>query len=109
MNEREAALAAAEDEPARLHAFVEYLNFLEVYSAAANDGLFIGVARELVCDKIIDALVILDAAPEWHQQIENSISSGVTYSQMRTFLRRSQRTFEARKAASLLAVDNNSR
>lgn len=105
MNEREAALAASQDDPAKQsHAFVEYLNFLEIYSAAMNGGLFVGVARELVCDKIIDSLVVLDAAPGWHQRIESSISSGITYSHIRSFLRRHRRTFDARKAAALLAA-----
>lgn len=104
MNDREAALATAGDDQAKQrHAFVEYLNFLEVYSAAVNSGLFIGVAREIVCDKIIDSLVLLDAAPAWHQQIESSISSGVTYSHIRTLMRRHRRTFDARKAALLSA------
>ena len=34
---KEAALAEAQDD--RRHAFIEFMNFLEVYSAAANGGL----------------------------------------------------------------------
>lgn len=105
MNERESALASSQDDPAKQrHAFVEYLNFLEVYAAAANSGLFVGVARELVCDKILESLVVLDAAPDWHQQIEISISSGSTYSHIRKFMRRHRRNFDARKAVLLLAT-----
>ncbi|MDH2406811.1 hypothetical protein QCM77_44330 [Bradyrhizobium sp. SSUT18] len=104
MNEREAALADSQDDPAKQrHAFVEYLNFLEVYAAAVNGRLFVGVARELVCEKIVDSLVVLDAAPDWHQQIESSISSGSTYSHIRKFMSRYRHTFDTRKAASLVA------
>jgi hypothetical protein len=100
MNEREAALAAGQGDARRqVHAFVEYLNFLEVYSAAVNDKLFIGVAKELVSDKIIDSLVILDATPEWHDQIESSITSKVTYKHIAEFIARNRRTFDARKSA----------
>lgn len=102
-NEREAALAEAKDDAARRHAFVEYLNFLEVYSAAENGGLFIGVARELVRDKIIDSLVVLDAMPQWHQQIEASISSSVTYSHISEFMARHRRVLGERKRVAAVA------
>jgi hypothetical protein len=60
--EREAALANATDDQKSRHAFVEYLDFLEVYSAAVIGGLFIGVAKELVRDKLIDSIITLERA-----------------------------------------------
>lgn len=103
-NEREAALATASDFDKKLHAFVEYLNFLEIYSAAVNGGLFVGVAREIVRDKIIDSLVVLDAAPEWHSRIQKSITSEITYSHLRQFIRCHRRTFDSRKVAAAKVV-----
>jgi len=101
VNERESALdAAAGDSAKKKHAFVEYLNFLEVYSAAANDGLFIGVARELVCDKILDSLVVIQSAPECHQDFQESISSSVTYSHIRSFLHSHRKSFDERKTVA---------
>ena len=82
---------------------IEYLNFLEVHSAALNDSLFIGVARELVCDKILDALVVLEHAPQWHEQIEKSFTSHVTYKHIIKFMKRQRRALSARKAVALLS------
>jgi hypothetical protein len=98
MTEREAALAVAkEDEGKQRHAFIEFLNFLEIYSAALNKRLFVGAAREIVCDKILDSIVLLESMPHWHDQIERSITSGVTYKHTRLFIKRQRRTIAARK------------
>jgi hypothetical protein len=103
MNEREAALGLAENDHAKEHALVEFLNFLEVYSAAVNVGLFMGVARELVCDKIIDSIVVIDGAPTWHGKIEKSITSNVTYKHISKFMRSHKRTIHARTVAAIQA------
>jgi hypothetical protein len=106
MNEREAALASAKGDVAKLsHAFVEYLNFLEIYSAALNGGLFIGVARELVYDKIIDSIVVLGDAPQWHDQIEESFTSHVTYKYIIRLMKRERPTLSARRAVALQAAN----
>jgi hypothetical protein len=104
MNEREAALATNKDDPPKqLHAFIEFLNFLEVYSAAINKGLLIGAAREIVCDKILDSIVAVDSMPHWHLEIEKSITSGVTYKHIRRFMKRYRRTLDARKHVAVAA------
>jgi hypothetical protein len=106
MNEREAALASSKDDVAkRSHAFVEFLNFLEVYSAAVNGNLFIGVARELVCDKIIDSIVVLENAPQWHDKIEKSFTSPVTYKHIIRFMKRERRTLSARRTVAPRAAN----
>lgn len=84
MNEREAALAATKDDPVKQrHAFVEFMNFLEIYAAAINTRLLVGVAREIVEDKIVDSLVELTNAPQWHDDIEQSMRSSATYTHLR--------------------------
>jgi hypothetical protein len=96
--EREAALAHATDDQKRRHAFVEYLDFLEVYSAAVIDGLFIGVAKEFVSDKIIDSIVELERAPQWHEEIQKSKTSVVTYKYLRKFAAKHQGIIDSRLA-----------
>jgi hypothetical protein len=99
--EREAALANAADGEKKRHAFVEYLDFLEVYAAAVNESLFIGVARELVRDKIIDSIVALEHAPEWHVVIENSVTSAITYKYLVHFMVKHRALLDARRTSSI--------
>ena len=91
-NERESALADATGD--KRHAFIEYLNFLEVYSAASNSALFAGVTRELVTDKLIDSIVVLKTAVHWHDEIERSITSVITYKHLRMFMQKHRRSVD---------------
>lgn len=93
-NERERALADAAGD--KQHAFIEYLNFLEVYSAASNAALFAGITRELVTDKLIDSIVVLKAAVHWHNDIERSITSAVTYKHLRIFMEKHRSAIDSR-------------
>jgi hypothetical protein len=95
-NEREAALATTQGD-AKRHALVEFMNFLEVYSAATNASLFIGVARELTRDKIIDSIIVLESVPHWHDEIDKSITSIVTYKHLRRFIRKNRREIARRR------------
>lgn len=95
--ERESSLAHAADDQRKRHAFVEYLDFLEVYSAAVNDGLFIGVARELVRDKIIDSIITLERAPQWHEEIEKSVTSAITYKYLLKFIDQNRKSLGVRR------------
>jgi hypothetical protein len=97
--EREAALAHTTDDKKR-HAFVEYLDFLEVYSAAVLDGLFIGVAKELVRDKLIDSIITLEGAEQWHGIIEGSVTSVITYKYLRLFIAKHRNILASRRLSS---------
>jgi hypothetical protein len=98
MNEREAALAEnKDDEPKQLHAFIEFLNFLEIYSAAINARLLVGVARELVQDKLLDCAVILENSPYWQEEIEKSKTSETTYKHTTLFTGKYRKAIAARK------------
>ncbi len=57
--ERESAFLRAATQDDKLQAFAEYLNFLECQAAALNGGILPKVSRELVRDKVIDALALL--------------------------------------------------
>ncbi len=98
-NEREAALADATDEQKKRHAFVEYLNFLEVYAAAVIGGLFIGVAEELVRDKLMDSIITLERAPAWHDIIVKSVTSDITYKYLRRFAEKHRKLIELRRSS----------
>ncbi|MBR1175380.1 hypothetical protein JQ617_15565 [Bradyrhizobium sp. KB893862 SZCCT0404] len=88
MIEREAALAAAAgDEAKQRHALIEFMNFLEIYSAGINAGLFVGVAHEIVQDKIVGSIVELTKAPQWHEEIDRSITSSTTYKHLLHFMK----------------------
>jgi hypothetical protein len=93
-NEREAALAEAEGD--KRHAFIEYMNFLEVYSAAANGGLLTGITLELVNDKLIDSAVVLMQLGHWHEVIDGSFTGPTTYAHLRRFIGRHKRTVDGR-------------
>jgi hypothetical protein len=97
-NEREAALAKAKGD--KRHAFIEFMNFLEVYSAAANSGLLAGVTLELVNDKLIDSIVVLMQLGHWHEVIGGSITSPITYKHIRKFIERHKKTIDGRYTAA---------
>lgn len=101
MNERESALAMNKDDAAKqLHALIEFLNFLEIYSAAINSRLFVGVAREIVQEKILDSIIELENLPHWHEEIEKSITSATTYKHLRLFIGTHRRTIGTRRSAT---------
>jgi hypothetical protein len=97
-NEREAALAEAQGD--KRHAFIEFMNFLEVYSAAANGGLLAGVTLEFVNDKLIDSIVVLMQLGHWHDVIEGSVTGPTTYLHLRQFIRRHKKTVGDRYIAA---------
>jgi hypothetical protein len=97
-NERESALAEAQGD--KRHAFIEFMNFLEVYSAAANGRLLTGVTLELVNDKLIDSIVVLMQLGHWHDAIEGSVTGPTTYVHLRQFIRRHKKTIDGRYAAA---------
>jgi hypothetical protein len=97
--EREAALAHALDDQRKRHAFIEYLDFLEVYSAAVIGGLFVGVANELVRDKLIDSIITLERAPDWHEVIVGSVTSVITYKYLRRFMEKHRKILRSRRTS----------
>lgn len=100
MNDRESALAEHNDDRAKqLHAFVEFLNFLEIYSAAVNADLFVGVAREIVVEKLVDSIALLFVSRDWHDEIKRSITSQTTYKHIRRFVSAHAGAIEAQKRA----------
>lgn len=94
--EHENALIQAKGS-AKDQAFVEYLNFLETYSAAVNDRLFPPVTRKHAIDRIIGAVVMIGEMPEWHDKIDKAITSSTTFDELRDFIKKHRRIIEAKK------------
>lgn len=96
-NEREAALATSEGDAARTHAFVEFLNFLEIYACAFNKRLIIGRGtRTMVRHKIQDSCIELQKRSAWHPHIENANDRSTTFIELRRFVRRYKREITRR-------------
>lgn len=76
------------------------MNFLEIYAAAINARPWWVWHDEIVEVKIVDSLVELTNAPQWHDDIEQSMRSS-TYTHLRKFnrKRRSSIKFQADAAS----------
>jgi hypothetical protein len=87
-NERERAIlnATASTPAEQHHAFVELLNFLEMYAAAENGKLLVGIAKELVRDKLLDSLAIIDAQARWREVMEKAVITDVNFSHLARFI-----------------------
>jgi hypothetical protein len=104
-NKREAAFAEATTDSERLHAFNELLNFLELYTCAYNNHLFIGRgSKMLVRHKLEDCFIELDAATAWRPHIDNAVDRYSTFAELTKFVKANRVEIEHRKAASKLAL-----
>lgn len=101
INERERALR---DDADKRHALIEFMNLLELYSAASNERLLEGVALEFVNDKIIDSIVILKNVRDWHSEINRSQNSEAVYKDLLRFMEKHRDLIAARQAKSRESV-----
>jgi hypothetical protein len=108
VSERERALVSANTEEDREHAFVELLNFLEVYSAAHNGWLLQGASKALVGDKLIEAVVALEHSPHWHPRIEAAITSHTTFTSLAKFIARNRKAVHAKRLTFQMAPPQQS-
>jgi hypothetical protein len=93
--DHEAALIKARDPGEKDQTFIEYLNFLETYATALNGKLFPATSREIVNDKITDALVVISDSTEWHPKLEAAITSHTTFVALRRFMERNRKAMKA--------------
>ena len=104
-NKREAELADAKTDDARIHAFNEFMNFLELYASAYNNGLVVGRgSRDIIRHKLEDSFIELDAAKQWHPHIEKALDRSTTFIELRRLIERHRAEVDRRRAekASLL-------
>lgn len=83
--EREEKLLSAPTTDARVAAFSEFLNFLEVSAAALNGGLFPETSRRMVHEKIRDSLAVIAANSVWQRAFEDAITTSDTFSELKRF------------------------
>lgn len=97
----ETRLSDAETGEKKTQAFFEFMNFLETIAAAINTGLFPRTTKKFAHQKLRDSLAVLQAEPQWHQHIEQAITSANTFEEIRIFIQRNKaeinRVAEARK------------
>jgi hypothetical protein len=97
-NKREAALAEAETDDARLHAFNELLNFLELYASAYNNRLVIGRgSKKIVRHKLEDCFIELEAATAWRPHIGRAVDRFSTFDEITKSTAAHRREIEQRK------------
>lgn len=89
-------------------AFVEFLNFMEIYSTAVNDNLFAKSSRKMAIDKLVDSIVLIAETEAWHSRFEAAITTDSTFSELRRFMERHRKRIEAVRV-SRLAIESVSR
>ncbi|MCF7698240.1 hypothetical protein [Loktanella sp. M215] len=67
-------------------AFIELMNFLEIYAVALNKGLVPKVSRDVIRLKLCDSLAVIQNAPKWHVVLEEAISSPETFEELQKFM-----------------------
>ena len=92
--ERHEAFAQATE--GRQNAFNEFMEFLEVHSGASNGRLIAGVAREIVNDKLTDAIVLLRNTDEWRVAMKNTDGGRETYKHLRRFKKLHRKAIDKR-------------
>lgn len=85
--EHENALITAKSDEEKNQAFIELLNFLEVYAAALNNKLVPKVSKDFVHQKIRDSIVLIQSAPEWHPLLQGAITSLETFDALSKFMK----------------------
>jgi hypothetical protein len=95
-NAHEAALAKATDCANRMHAFYEFLNFLEVYASAHNNGLFGPGSEKMVRHKLEDGIIELLQSPSWHPIIQQALDRKTTFDEIRKFRKKYQKEITGR-------------
>jgi hypothetical protein len=83
---RELALLQAETDSHKRRAFVEYLNFLEIYAGAMNGRLLPPVSRKLISDSLSNALATIQTNAAWSEQLFDAIRTTSTFEEIGRFL-----------------------
>jgi hypothetical protein len=91
---REYALVQAEGDAQKQRAFVEYLNFLEIYAGAMNGKLLPSMSRKLIGDSLSNARATIQTNATWSDQFAAAIRTTSTFDEVGRFLS------ENRKAVS---------
>ena len=72
-----------------------------IHCAIELPSHFDGIALEnLVRDKLIDSIITLERAPQWHDVIQNSVTSVITYKYLIKFLAMNRKVLDLRRSSS---------
>ena len=89
-SKRESALTEAKStgEEAWRHAFIEFLNFLEVYACAYNNRLIIGRgSKDIIRHKLEDCFIEVEAAKDLHPHIAAAVDRATTFAELKKLIR----------------------
>ena len=84
--EHEGALLRAASDDEKDSAFVDLLNFLELYAAAYNGKLFPKISRRIVRLKLRDTLSIIQKNELWHNKLIAAMTSPDTFEELSKFM-----------------------
>lgn len=85
--------------------FVAFLNFLEVYAAAFNDGLLAKSSKKVIRLKLISALATIQSLPDWHPKLEDAISSPDTFEEVGKFFKKNKKAISDLSRAMQIRTD----
>jgi len=85
---REDALVSAPGPVEKRRAFFEFANLLEVFAAAINHRLLPPAARRVVRGQLVDSLVEIEVASEWHSVLQEGLTSVATWEELAKFVHR---------------------
>jgi hypothetical protein len=103
--ERELAIANADSTEAKEHAFLEFMNFLELYAGILNRNLLRGLARDLVRDRLIDSMIVIERAEGWHDAIDRAIFHTETFGELRRLMNNNRPILEQRRQAAATRIE----
>ena len=78
-------------------AFVEFMNFLEIYALALDQKLVPKVSRKLIAQTLCESLACIWNAPKFHPLIENAYTSPETFEKLIDFAKKNESKIEELK------------
>jgi len=81
----EGALFKAETPDLKVAEFHNYLNFIEVYCLYLNKSLLSVNQKEIIREKIIDCLAIIDGDVDWREEFHKAKTSTTTFKHISEF------------------------
>ena len=76
------------------------MNHLELYAGVCNRKLARGLAREIIRDRLVDSVVVIERAEHWHQKINQAIFHSDTFNQLRIFAEKNAKVLSTRREAA---------
>lgn len=78
----------------RYFAFIDYVNFLEVFAGLNNSKALHKISTEIIAKKIISALAIIDISDNFKEMLHNAIDTPSTFSEIKKFMKINKRSID---------------